>query len=267
MTRVGRRDSSGIRYYIGNELREQELGFLALGTESMDLGISIPPRADRFVIDSYCPAILTQVSEQNHFIHVAAHSVFFKRIPSAGITVVGAFPHTHLQGTNTHFDSHPYIIASPLVPGRSIWTKIIRNKTVVRYLFDAESYDFNYQFWNTLPEPIKLYPVRSSARIPCLFQKDALQGDELLTRCVYSTTNKNEMTFVRDASNGKIHHASTRCILVSGWRIDTARDVPTLGRLLSSHEQSASVLDDHSTLGDGKNDGQLVVRGCCGDIH
>ena len=47
------------------------------------------------------------------------------------------------------------------VSGRSVWTKIIRNATAVQYLFNADSYDFNYQFLNRLPEPIKLYPVRS----------------------------------------------------------------------------------------------------------
>ena len=49
--------------------------------------------------------------------------------------------------------------------GRSIWTKIIRNKKAVQYVFNAESYDFNYQFDNKLPEPIKLFPVGSSVRI------------------------------------------------------------------------------------------------------
>jgi len=55
--------------------------------------------------------------------------------------------------------------------------KIIRNKTAVDYLFNDEAYDFNYQFENTLPKPIQLYP-----------------GDELATRCVYTTTNKSEIT-------------------------------------------------------------------------
>ena len=43
--------------------------------------------------------------------------------------------------------------------GHSVWTKIIRNKTAVEYLFNGEAYDFNYQFENTLPKPIQLYPV------------------------------------------------------------------------------------------------------------
>ena len=46
--------------------------------------------------------------------------------------------------------------------GRSIWTKLIRNKTAIQYLSNAEAYNFNYQYENRLPKPIKLYPVTSS---------------------------------------------------------------------------------------------------------
>jgi hypothetical protein len=42
-----------------------------------------------------------------------------------------------------------------------MWTKLIRNKTAVEYLFNAESYDFNYQFSHRLPKRIQLYPVRN----------------------------------------------------------------------------------------------------------
>lgn len=44
--------------------------------------------------------------------------------------------------------------------GISVWTKLIRNNTAVDYLFNGETYDFNYQFQHRLPKPIKLYPVR-----------------------------------------------------------------------------------------------------------
>ncbi|CAF4514088.1 unnamed protein product, partial [Rotaria socialis] len=135
-----RRDSSGIRFYLGKELRQYDLGYLSLTAFATPVAIAIPPKVDRFIIDTYCPAVIT------------------KSFPQSGITVVGAFPHTHLQG-------------------QSVWTKIIRNKKAVEYLFNAEAYDFNYQFENILPKPIKLYP-----------------GDELATRCVYRTTNKNEIS-------------------------------------------------------------------------
>ena len=57
-----RRDSSGIRFYIGKERRQHDLGYLTLTADGSTVGIAIPPRTDRFMIDSYCPAIVTKVS-------------------------------------------------------------------------------------------------------------------------------------------------------------------------------------------------------------
>ncbi|CAF3793088.1 unnamed protein product [Rotaria sp. Silwood1] len=133
-----RRDSSGIRFYLGNQLRQHDLGYLTFGTVSTLLGLAIPPKVEKFIVDSYCPSNAT------------------RNIPKSGITVLSSFPHTHLQGV-------------------SLWTKLIRNKTAVEYLFNAESYHFNYQFENRLAKPIQLYP-----------------GDEFATRCIYNTMNKNE---------------------------------------------------------------------------
>lgn len=45
------------------------------------------------------------------------------------------------------------------ISGISVWTKLIRNNKVVQYLFNAEAFDFNYQFENRLPKPIKIFPV------------------------------------------------------------------------------------------------------------
>ncbi|CAF4866020.1 unnamed protein product [Rotaria sp. Silwood1] len=135
-----RTDSSGIRFYIGKELRQYDLGYLTLGADSSAIGLAIPPKVERFIVDSYCSADATM------------------NFPEEGITIVSAFPHTHLQG-------------------RTVWTKLIRNKTAVQYLFDAEAYDFNYQYENRLPQSIKLF-----------------RGDELATRCIYNTMNKNTIT-------------------------------------------------------------------------
>ncbi|CAF4327797.1 unnamed protein product, partial [Adineta steineri] len=137
-----RRDSSGLRFYLSNELRQHDLGYLVFGTDISFLSLVIPPRVDRFVVDSYCPSTAT------------------RRFPETGITVLSALPHTHLQG-------------------HSMWTKLIRNNTAVQYLFNAEAYDFNYQFANRFPKGIQVYP-----------------GDEFATRCVYNTINKGEITLV-----------------------------------------------------------------------
>ncbi|CAF4370643.1 unnamed protein product [Rotaria sp. Silwood2] len=139
-----RTDSSGIRFYLGNELRQYDIGYLTVGQDSDATAIAIPPYDDRLVIDSYCPALVTQ------------------NIPPTGITVVAAFPHTHLQ-----------------VSGQ----RSFEIKKAVQYLFNGDAYTFNYQFQNRLPQPITLYP-----------------GDELATRCIYSTTNKSVVTLVSSRS-------------------------------------------------------------------
>ena len=63
---LGRQDSSGIRYYLGAQPRKYELGYLVFGTQSSVLGISLPPRADQFIIDSYCPAMGTSVGHLSY---------------------------------------------------------------------------------------------------------------------------------------------------------------------------------------------------------
>ncbi|CAF3053826.1 unnamed protein product [Rotaria sp. Silwood2] len=133
-------DSSGIRFYIGNQLRQYDIGYLTFGTDILPTSLAIPPNVQNFIVDSYCPINAT-IS-----------------IPMSGITVISAFPHAHLQG-------------------RSISTKIIRNQTAVQYLFNGETFDFNYQFEHRLAEPIKIY-----------------SGDEFATRCVYNTMNKTRIT-------------------------------------------------------------------------
>ncbi|CAF1310464.1 unnamed protein product [Rotaria sordida] len=133
-------DSSGIRFYLGNKLRQYDLSYLIFGTLSNPASLAIPPKVEQFIVDSYCPPEAT------------------RNFPISGINIVSALPHTHLQGY-------------------SVWTKLIRNNTAVQYLFNAEAYDFNYQFANRLPKPIKIYP-----------------GDAFATRCIYTTRNKNEIT-------------------------------------------------------------------------
>lgn len=49
-------DQSGVRLYIGNQLRPNDLGGLTFGVESSPSGLAIPPKMDAFVVDSYCGA-------------------------------------------------------------------------------------------------------------------------------------------------------------------------------------------------------------------
>jgi hypothetical protein len=59
---LDRTDSSGIRFYLGNQFRQHDLGYLTFGAASDPFGIAIPPGADRFIIDSYCTKSASQVS-------------------------------------------------------------------------------------------------------------------------------------------------------------------------------------------------------------
>jgi hypothetical protein len=59
---LDRTDSTGIRFYLGNTLRQYDLGYLALGTDATLAAIAIPPRVNEFKIDGYCPAAATNVS-------------------------------------------------------------------------------------------------------------------------------------------------------------------------------------------------------------
>jgi hypothetical protein len=58
---LGRRDSSGFRFYVSPILRPNDLGYLTFGRRSNELGLAIPPLTDRFNADSYCPAAATKV--------------------------------------------------------------------------------------------------------------------------------------------------------------------------------------------------------------
>ncbi|CAF1482230.1 unnamed protein product [Adineta steineri] len=73
-------DTTGIRFYLGNDLREHDIGYLTFGTDANAQALAIPSGVDQFVIDSYCPASATS------------------SLPKSGITVFCALPHTHLQG-------------------------------------------------------------------------------------------------------------------------------------------------------------------------
>jgi hypothetical protein len=60
---LDRRDSTGIRFYVGKERRQYDLGYLTLGADSTFAGIAIPPKVDQFNIDTYCPASVTKVGK------------------------------------------------------------------------------------------------------------------------------------------------------------------------------------------------------------
>ena len=57
-----RTDSSGIRFYVNDRLRQYDLGYLQFGTESNAAALAIPPGVDQFIVDSYCSPKASQVN-------------------------------------------------------------------------------------------------------------------------------------------------------------------------------------------------------------
>ncbi|CAF3332219.1 unnamed protein product [Rotaria socialis] len=58
-----RRDNTGIRFYLGKELRQYDLGYLTFGTSINALALTIPPKVAQFTVDSYCPKEFTKGDE------------------------------------------------------------------------------------------------------------------------------------------------------------------------------------------------------------
>jgi len=58
---LDRRDNTGIRFYIGKELRQYDIGYLSFGTVVSALALAIPPKVERFIVDSYCPSGFSKV--------------------------------------------------------------------------------------------------------------------------------------------------------------------------------------------------------------
>ncbi len=59
---LDRTDNTTIRYYLGNKLRQYDLGYLNLATDDTPFAIAIPPEVDQFIVDTYCSANATKAS-------------------------------------------------------------------------------------------------------------------------------------------------------------------------------------------------------------
>lgn len=58
---LDRHGATGIRFYIGNELRQHDVGYLTFRTDANARSLAIPSGVNRFVVDSYCPASASRV--------------------------------------------------------------------------------------------------------------------------------------------------------------------------------------------------------------
>ena len=116
-----RRDSSGIRFYIGKERRQHDLGYLTLGTDTFILGLAIPPRADRFIVDSYCPANNTKVSvdqrqDKHSLLPLHSENTFDR---NHGVLCISTHPSTRYRATFHSLGSVTCVLSQDEVSGPS----------------------------------------------------------------------------------------------------------------------------------------------------
>ncbi|XP_075210219.1 MOXD1 homolog 1-like [Lycorma delicatula] len=114
-------DSSGLRLYYTDKLRDYDGGVLISGVTVSPLHI-IPPKQPKFKTAGYCDQHCTRLM-----------------LPTAGIRVVSVLLHSHLAG-------------------RSITLKHIRNDIELPAIAEDKNYDFNYQQSRVLSKEIRVLP-------------------------------------------------------------------------------------------------------------
>jgi hypothetical protein len=123
------------------------------------------------------------------------------------------------------------------VKGRSIWTKIIRNHTALDYLFNGEAYDFNYQFQNSLPQPIQLYPVELFSILFFYSLSSSIIVGWRIGYSMYLQYNKQKWNNIGKHIRLK-YNLFYKCKYL-GWRKNKRWNVSTYVYLLSSNERYA----------------------------
>lgn len=118
---VGLIDTSGLRMYVTEDLREVESGPLIVQT-SVWYSEMIPPKQDNFVAVGHCHSLCTEAS-----------------FPEDGIYVFGGMLHAHLLG-------------------RKIVVRHWRNGEELEHLAADNAYDFNFQQTRMYDPPIHVLP-------------------------------------------------------------------------------------------------------------
>ena len=140
---IGFIDKVNVNFYTTAHLRKHELGIFQTGFFS-NRDVSLPPQAQNIEISSYCyDSCMDSVSITvfilcRLFNHVLT---LYKKLEDTNMTVLFAFPHTHLTGVE-------------------VSTSIIRNGVDIGYLYRNKYYDFNYQNYYPLDPPVVLQKVK-----------------------------------------------------------------------------------------------------------
>jgi len=131
-------DNSGMRFTVSKSLRKHDAQILSAGAT---LGIGVPPGVKDFKFSSFCTSSCTDA------------------LIEQPTKVFGSMLHGHLAA-------------------RSVSARQFRNETEVRVIDQDRGYDFNYQQYKQLQEPVDLLP-----------------GDDLMITCNYNTEDRTKMTY------------------------------------------------------------------------
>jgi len=123
---VGRKDSSGVRFYYTSTLRQYDAGIFAVGYKVSPYMI-IPPKQESWLTVGYCAKECNQQPFNS------------TKLPEKGIKVFAAFLHTHLQG-------------------RATWTKHYRSGVELPEIARDDNYDFNFQDIQVLKKEVHIQP-------------------------------------------------------------------------------------------------------------
>ncbi|ODN00137.1 hypothetical protein Ocin01_06550 [Orchesella cincta] len=115
-------DSSGIRLFYTDELRQYDGGVMLIGHQGHSPFLLIPPKQDNFVVNGLCGTECTE-----------------KTIPPSGIKVVNTLVHMHLAG-------------------KKIRLRHFRNGVELPVIAEDNYYDFNYQQSRTLKNELLILP-------------------------------------------------------------------------------------------------------------
>ena len=50
-----------MRFYVTDQLRQNDIGYLTFGTDTTEAGLTLPPQMQSLAVDSYCPGSVTAV--------------------------------------------------------------------------------------------------------------------------------------------------------------------------------------------------------------
>ncbi|XP_074647536.1 uncharacterized protein LOC141903331 [Tubulanus polymorphus] len=150
-------DTSGVRFTYTSKLRKYDVGLMSAGMDFGEpLSTVIPPRQEQFKYRGFCP----QGCLEGAFKEYTGDEKEIK--------IFSVFGHAHLAGVG-------------------IRTRHFRDGLELPWIFDDTSYDFNYQIWRPLREPVIVKP-----------------GDTIMTECTFNTEERENVTYAGEATTSEM---------------------------------------------------------------